>query len=500
MRRNVWLSLPILVLGVTGLYGGIQAKGALSDDAFILLRVVRHALEGEGLRFNPGEVGVQPCTSPLNLLLTLLLAKTLTLFGFSTESACLDSTTILFAVNMPLLAIGMFFSSKGDSKSGLFALVGGLIAISSPIVHFTAGIETVPLMTLLVWSAWAFASEKFTLASWLLAFAVLMRHDALLFWVLCGAVSFGHPSIRKRENSFFRFLVPLVLVLSPWIVFSGLYYGTTIPTTLASKMAQGGTIYWSAPYYLRAPKWIVEIFFGEIWLAVVLFILASIGWISSMKRLVASFPHSVSSTAKYEVEALMLLTLFALIHFATYSFLGIPDYHWYFVPYAIVMLLLAVKGAERIFPFALEPRFVGIFSVLLGVLTLVFLRAPEKDFRLDAYKEAAEYIRTHPPKNALGTMEIGMVGFFAPEVKIFDFSGVATLSQTANVARNDATAWLENPELADKVLIRGEKHPLDPDSDSRFESLYQREVKFKSNDAFPNGLELWTLKSAAPKN
>ncbi|HWP30451.1 MAG TPA: hypothetical protein VNK96_01815 [Fimbriimonadales bacterium] len=502
--RLVYVVLPILVLGVSGIYAGIQGRNALSDDAFILLRVLRHALEGEGLRFNPGETGVQPCTSPLNLLLTFFLAKTLSLFGMPIESACLNSAAILFMVSMPLFAIGMLLLTEEDSKRVPFALMGGLIAISSPIVHFTAGIETVPLMALLIWSALAFALNKFTLSAWLSAFAVLMRHDAILFWMLVVVYIFFYSPVSERKTLLFRFVVPLVLVLGPWLVFSGFYYGTTIPTTLVSKMAQGGTIYWSAPYYLRAPKWIVEVFFGQIWLAIVLFILACIGLTLLIKRAILfsriTRKDKEEHTSKSRAIALMILTLFAILHFAFYSFLGIPDYHWYFVPYAMVMLLLSVKGAEFLFPFALEPRFVAAISVLFGVLAIVFLRAPAKDFRLDAYREAAQYIRMHPPKNALGTMEIGMVGFFAPEVKIFDFSGVATLSQVENIARNDATAWLKNPDVADKVLIRGEKHPLDPDSDSRFESLYEKEMKFRGNDAFPSGLEIWRLKTVLQRN
>lgn len=501
--RFVCVILPIFVLGVSGVYAGIQARNALSDDAFILLRVVRHALEEEGLRFNPGESGVQPCTSPLNLLLTLFLAKTLTVFGMSIERACLDSAAILFVVSLPLLAIGMFLLFE-DSKRVLFSITGGLIAISSPIVHFTAGIETVPLMVLLIWSAWAFVHEKFTLSAWLSAFAVLMRHDAMLFWMLVVIYIFFYSPVSERKTLLFRFVFPLVFVLGPWLVFSASYYGTTVPTTLVSKMAQGGTIYWSSPYFLRAPKWIVEIFFGQLWLAIVLFILACIGLVSFIKHVVM-FPRVIwkkkgAHTNESRAIALLILTGFAILHLAFYSFLGIPDYHWYFVPYALVMLLLSVKGAEVVFPWTVEPQLAAAISLLLGVLAIVFLRAPEKDFRFDAYREAAQYIRMHPPKNAVGTMEIGMVGFFAPEVKIFDFSGVATLSQAENVARNEATAWLKNPEVADKVLIRGAKHPLDPDSDSRFESLYEREMKFRGNDAFPNGLEIWRLKITSRKD
>src|SRR5688572_4834676 len=100
MRKQVVILVSLAVLGIVF---AIAARNAASDDAHITMRIVRHALEGEGLRYNAGDMGVQPATSPLNLLLLLLISSALGMFGLATEAAVITAPCVLAAFALPML-------------------------------------------------------------------------------------------------------------------------------------------------------------------------------------------------------------------------------------------------------------------------------------------------------------------------------------------------------------------------------------------------------------
>jgi hypothetical protein len=194
-------------------------------------------------------------------------------------------------------------------------------------------------------------------------------------------------------------------------------------------------------------------------------------------------------------KPVLVMLSFAALHFAAYSLLNVPDYHWYFAPYAVFLLVAAGYAVSRWKMKSLVADAAIAVAGVAAVCFVAFPKAPRAEERFELYKEAGQYIAAHPPRNALGLMEIGIVGFFAPRVRVFDFSGIVTPEQIDRVKRSAANEWLTDPNSADKVLIRAAKHPLEPDFDPRFPDLYRLEWKTTTSPMFPNGLQIWELEN-----
>lgn len=489
---RLWFDPSYLLVSIVAVLAAWHSREALSDDAYILLRVVRHGLEGQGLRFNPDDVTTQVCTSPLNLLLTLAVAWVGTLAGLSIENACLMAPGAIAMFAFPLLGCGMLTLARGGTAR--YGVCLATIAILlSPLMLFTVGLETALLMGGACWALVAFNRAKPFACGVLLGLTFLARHDAAILIVLVALAAAILTPPPDRRHVATQLLGACAIVALPWILFSVLYYHGTVPTTLQAKLAQGGTIYWPAPYQVGIWRWIVEIFYARVWVAAAVVAGAAVG---------VGFALRIRDRASV---AILLLPAYAVIHVIAYALLGVPDYHWYFVPYALILAALcdfgltqwltAITALQR-----REPLAASYLSAMVGIPLAAFLlpQAPRADPRLHTYRAAAIYLAGNPPRHAAGMKEIGIVGFFASNVRIFDFSGVGSPEQAANVKRSDATAWLSDPNKADLVLTVG-GHPLEPDVDPRFDDLYDLVVALPPDSAFPRGLNIWRLKAMQPR-
>ena len=475
--------LPVLLaLTVAGMVFAVAARHAISDDAHITMRVVRHALEGDGLRYNVGDAGVQPATSPLNLLVLLAVSAAISLFGVGVESAVLNAPMIVGFVTLPAFGCAMYLLMCGDKRTSLIAAVAATFAMGIPISLATMGLETLMSMALCMGALIAFRSRRYSAMGWLLGLAFLARHDAVilagilyfLFWRETRSINAAKP---------LNALIGFLAVVAPWVIFSLLYYGVATPTTLESKAAQGGTAYWPAWYPTKLGYWLEIYFFGSMALVAVFAILGVAGVLGALwKRTRAA-------------QCVLAFAVYQLLVFAAYSAMGMPDYHWYFVPYATTLVLLGGWWLAMIVGNAPWERstIAGVVGAI-GVCAAMAPQAPGQGDVWASYREVGRYLEKNPPRTAAGLMEIGIIGFYAPSVRVFDFAGVATLEQARRVSENAAHTWLDDPTVADVVVIRGAGHPLEPDFDDRFESLYVHEWTGTPSAPFPNGLQVWRLR------
>jgi hypothetical protein len=471
----------ILALSALGICLAILARHAISDDAHITMRIVRHAIEGEGLRYNIGDSSVQPATSPLNLVLMLLLSLLLSVLGIRTEQAVLLSPTVIASFALPAFGVGAYMLMAGDRPVSVPAAMAAAFSMCVPISLSTMGLETLLSMALCFAAIILYRYRKFAAMGWVLGLAFLARHDAVL---LAGILFYLIWRESKTEggkpiNAAAAFLA----VVAPWVVFSLIYYGVATPTTLESKAAQGGTNYWPAWFPTMLPHWLDVYFLKSPALRIGFVLLATGGLLGAIwKRTRASM-------------CVLVFVLYQFLVFASYSIMKMPDYHWYFVPYAIAVVIAAGWWVSMLDRTQYRPFLSAIAVVgVVAVFAVMYNSLPTAGSVWASYKEAGRYLETHPPKTAAGLMEIGIIGFYAPSVRVFDFAGVATLDQAARVSQNAAHTWLENPSVADVVVIRGVKHPLEPDFDPVFYSLYDHEWTGTPSDAFPNGLQVWRLK------
>jgi hypothetical protein len=476
-----------LIAAIVGVVA-FRSRLAMSDDAYIVLRVVRHALEGDGLRFNAGESGVQVCTSPLNLLLTLALAWIGTLFGMGAQGATLVAVQTLTVLAAPFCAMGVYALAAPRDRGGIAATAAALGIATSPLFLATAGLETSMALGFALWGLFAFTRERFAIAGALLACAILARHDyGILFIVVAVFISRQSERSAVRDR-LVRTFAPAVIVLVPWLAFSAAYYGTTVPTTLKSKLAQGGSAYWPETFQSGIWEGIVGVAHGVDVIAAAWIALAMVALMVAAR-----------DRARQGDAAICLLS-FSALHAIAYSLLGLPRYHWYYVGYGAALALVSAYAIDVWIARRASSRSLSIAAPVaaLAFLPMVF-RAPEVEMRLASYRATGEYLERHPPKTAAGMKEIGIVGFFAPSVAVFDFAGLATPSQIENVRRSDATAWLSDPSAADVVVLVSSEpphrdQPLEPRIDPRFEGAYALEVTIDEPVFGDKRMEIWRIK------
>ncbi len=465
------------------MYFAIISHGTAVDDAHITMRVVRNALEGRGLRYNEGDMGVQVATSPLNLLAMLTVSWILRLLGIPAEAAALTAPVVILSLALPAMGIGAYLLMLGDKRQSFLAAAAATFLMAVPLGRATIGLETILGAALCFAALLAYRKQKWKAMSWLLGLAFLARHDAAILagilFLLTWRETKKDPSVR-----FLPLILGFIMVAVPWLIFSVLYYGVTTPTTLASKMSQGGTVYWPAPYYELFWPWIKTYFLNSAVLAGLVAVLALIGVVLGLRsRTRAS-------------SAVLVFVLHQALIFLAYVLLRMPDYYWYFVPYAIAMVLSAGWLLANFGEIRLPAKIAGWAAVAAVLIAAASMRALPSwgGGPLESYREVGRYIVQHPPRVAAGLMEIGIIGFYAPGVRVFDFAGVASLDQAKRVSENRAHEWLSDPSVADVVVIRGVKHPLEPDIDNRFERLYRHEWDSPPSLSFPKGVQIWRLK------
>lgn len=474
---------PLLIVGAGGI-AAWQTRNAMSDDAFILLRVVRHWLEGSGPYYNPDLPPVQVVTSPLNLLLTGLASFVGRLAGLPSETAPIVAAQMLHVAWTPLLLLSVYLLVLGGRRTPGAVLGGALGAAVAlfPAIYFTSGMESTMALALVCFSLIAFQARRWSLCSALLGFAFLARHDALLLAVVATLLYATREQTEDRFSAALSFATPFVLVVAPWLIASLLLYHSATPETLAAKMAQGGTPYWPEPFYSGFS-------FFSVW-----FNSAEFAWVTAIVALVGLALAWRSRSAW--AMAVALLVLYNVLHLLSYSALGVPRYHWYYVGYGVTIGALVGVAASCL----RLPSFIAWVACGIPALTLYSawgrLTGPwhSDEVRYPYYRAVGEYLSMHPPKRSVGLMEIGIVGYYASEVTVFDFGGIATPSQRSRIASANATAWLGTDEAPDVVVIRGERHPLEPDIHPDFEKYYYHETTLDGGKAFKNGLQVWRLK------
>ncbi len=481
--------LPWIVQGallVAGVLAAWHARNGIPDDGFIVLRVVRHWITGHGPYFNVGDPSVQVVTSPLNLLLLTLLAQATRLFGVSVGDAPVLAAQILFLVTLP--SVGwLSYSLVAGGRRELGAEMGGFLAGLSAILicanAYVVGLETALVFALILASLLAFRRERWVLTSSLLGLAFLARHDVA---ILVGLITLWYASRAEpgaRVQAGLAFLRPFVLIAVVWIGYSTIAFGKPVPDTLAAKMAQGGSPYWPEPYWWGLGR--LPAFFDSPSLGPTIFALFLV--------LAAVALFAKRSPSRLEMG---LLFAYSLLHLVLYTLLGIPIYHWYYLAYALALCVLAGSGIA-----AMPGRWLGgLLGFGIAMLALVARGAVLTsdlpwETRFQPYREAGEYLDQHPAKR-VGMSEIGIIGYYAPNVEVFDFSGIATPEQRPRIAAGRATEWLwQDENLPDKVVTRGEKHPLEPDFDPRFETLYELEQEFPYRNDGSMTVQIWRLRA-----
>jgi hypothetical protein len=343
LSRAAW---PAAYTGAA-LLVGLRLHAYAFDDPFITYRVARNLATGQGMVYNPPE-RVNALTSPLHALilagLHLFTGLDFPLLGAALTMAGLAVTAAL-----------VHHLLRRDPAAGpVPAALAGMLIVLSPLLVQSMGMETGLLLALTTAALVAHQAHRPQLTAVLLALALLTRLDAAIPAALIiiddcasafrreyctSAVRRGFISrlIGARVPPTAQPLILIALILSPWFIFSRLYYGAFLPHTLAVKQAQvfaGG--HWGGPWmFARALGRTVSDIFAPSDLTGIL--------------ACACVLAGLAALARRRPRPALIIVAWAALHALAYgAVLRVPPYTWYFAPVLVALAVIAALGADEL--------------------------------------------------------------------------------------------------------------------------------------------------------
>lgn len=424
LTGRAWLTTAAaaLVVGAYLLNAG-QFWPQINDDAFITWRYSRNVAAGLGPYFNSGE-RVEGYT---NFSLMLVMAAAIKLLGpecvwwlgkaigVAAGIGALAATAALTAAWLRPVA------SLSDRAGVLGWLAAGLVAVSTPFaLNSTTGLETTlfaALITLGVWLAvraedrgrWCGAGVVFALAT-------LTRPEGVAVFAVHAAVALAAGAWRQVARRRWLMDAGIVAVtVAAHLAFRYIVYdGEWLPNTYYAK--RGGLRSIDAPGYLQT------------------FVLLHLG---GVLPILAAVPLVLADGALRRVmlPAIAVFTYGLLSVFAT----G-PDWMPGFrllVAYLPIGAALAAAGLALLATRSgLRPAPTALVVVLLLPIGLAVWESPVRaGYRAHALTRARGYREGHlalarwlnergAPGDTVALMDIGIVGFECPELRVLDITGL----------------------------------------------------------------------------
>lgn len=344
-----WTSLGLAGYGAAlgGLLFSVAHRGIL-DDGYITLSYARtlafHGVWG----FNEFRTA-NTATSPLNVWL-------LALGTFVTRQPVVALGLVLIASTAATAAwLGVIGRRVGVSPFVLAGLATGLL-VSSPLFASTVGMETFLGVAVLVGVARYTVDDRTVATGVLCGLAVLTRPDLAMPAGVLVLVLLRRPSGRKWSQ-FGRLALVAALVAVPWHLLSWYALGGFVPDTFAIKTAAAqfreGENFATGPYFL-----------AQTWTRASVLIAAPcvLGLLTTAVSVVAWCRRPLTGPLRVAVA----FGLGGVAHYAAYSLIGVPPYHWYYCPAVGLLVVAVAAGAASVAPRART----GVFAagvLLIGV-------------------------------------------------------------------------------------------------------------------------------------
>ena len=385
------------------------------DDPFITYRYADNLRRGLGFVYNPGE-RVLSTTTPLFALI-------LAIFGnFWSYLPHLANFIGAFSVALG----GLLLWELGQTwESPLVGWCGLLLYPTFPLLLSTLGSETPFFLALILGAFWLYARERYGLAVFLLAFAILTRSDGVLVAAVLGIHYLWVNRAHLSQPEFWRaqpwgWVATALAVLLLWHGFAWVYFGAPLPVTLAAKQAQGRMAISQhfAPGALTIASW-----YAGRWQYWVELGLAGIGLIFVF----------------FKNQRWLMILAWTALYFLAYTVLGVTRYFWYYAPLVPGWVVAVGLGISFFYGFPLPGQMRGSawgekirFGVVIFLLTALFLGQffhsqklkDGNDARYPLYRAVGEWLNANTPIDArVGALEVGMIGYFSQRPMV-DFAGL----------------------------------------------------------------------------
>jgi len=419
------------------------------DDAFITYRYAYNLARGDGFVYNIGE-WFMGTTAPLYGLLLGVLG-----FVFGPDTIPLISGIVSGAA-LALAGVGLYLYGRIHQQAFCGLLVG-LFFVSNRLLPLTFGGEMLFQAALIIWGFALYRMGNTLLAALLLALATLTRMDSVL---ALGVIGLHYLLTRRRIP--WRELLVVWLTLLPFALLSWAYYGTFLPATLDAKLAQRDSGLWSS--FLRGLfEWIMAF---------------TIQGSSTLFPTLPAAPSAIRFVlfVALGVPALLLFRFWLLplawiaLYVLAYMVLNVPFYHWYVVPVALGLMILAGCGVSGAIELIMRgyrhwrgeggAGWITSGLSMLCVLALapgLYAQLAQTQAQAGAnpaellYEKTGRWLETNTSIDAsVGYFEIGRVGYYADR-RMIDPLGLIDPAIAPSVARKDLT-WAYRAYRPDYIL------------------------------------------------
>ena len=412
-----------------------------SDDAYITMRYAQHAVQGQGLVFNPGE-RVEGYSNPLWLGLLVIAAKLGVDLVVAAKLLGLAAgvLTLLFALGIILRL------TDGHNPLAYWGLLP--LATSAALgVYAASGLETVLYACFL--TAIVYCWLSFEVASWwalgacALAAAFTRPEGALVLLLVIGWRGLNRLELPPRMQRHYLISLPLIgAVLALFFVVRHSYFGAWLPNTFYAKPpgAFGSTSLLSPLTYLRD---YLQDTGAWLWVGLSVSLLLVARWRSAT------------------VAALLIVVVqVALVAHARGDWMAL---HRFLLPTLPLLMAVGYTGLLRLSP--PKPILAAVLGLIV-VLNVVQVLQVRQSFRDGIYpysvmagqpqEEAGKWLaRSFPATTTVATKRIGGIGYFSG-MRVVDTLGL--VDRTIALIRHGSTerGEAEQQRIAAEVFSR---HP-----------------------------------------
>jgi hypothetical protein len=383
------------------------------DDAFIVYRYARNFAQGAGFVFNPGE-RVEGVTC---FLWTVLLAP-FAAIGLDLPRVAPVLTGVCGLATIALTA-RRHAEAEGRTSLAPRDLVPALLLASTPSFLYwsVGGLETVPFALLVMLTVRDHARMRS--AIWL-GLASLTRPETP---VVVGALALDRLLRGTDRRALARWLAVVAALFVPFLLVRRLYFDAWLPNTYFAKtgapLAVRATAGWS--YLQEAAGSLVPAFGWKGWLV------ATLGLI-----VIAGLSVFALGSPRLRPEGLVVIALAAACVFEGGDWMVL---HRFLVPALPPLAVLAGAALLRAAGGLRDRRWaasaVGLACVAHGILTAVEERNGGRGLRVQgegyrhAHREIAAYLAEHGARGeAVALMDVGMIGWYAPQLVVIDITGL----------------------------------------------------------------------------
>jgi hypothetical protein len=376
------------------------------DDAFITFRYARNLASGEGFVYNPGEPFLGT-TTPLFTMALALSARIAPGVGIPHLGQWLTGASLFFC------GLLVYLLARDDGIS-LAGSAMALLTVTHPLFLDVWGGEALLFLAVVLAAFLFYFREQPVRCGVLFGLAFLTRPEG----VLPALVLSTHFVIVNKRFPW-RMWLAGVVVVGPWIAYSFYAFGSPLPATLQTKLAQMDSGRF-APFLSTSFRWLLAyaipnplLALGPSYTHLVLWFLAALGGFYLLLR------------PRFRWWGIMA---WIAVYATAFALLDVPFYHWYAAPLALGGTILAGLGVQLVLEGIQKLSHRWAYASIARALLLLALALPllGSATRLrhyyhrpvspaqSSYTSAGRWLYEHtPPTATVGCFEIGFIGYYS---------------------------------------------------------------------------------------